>query len=121
VKITLSDKHRLIPRNAVGDPHFTTLDLRANYTPADAWDTPDKHPLGVLDVFTSTEVVELVNRCLYQLEYQQRSHTKRAAQQRALEQPVKEMLKRLYPGTSFAKATPEQLQHCLREIQRSDE
>jgi hypothetical protein len=104
MKITLSDKRGVIPRNAVGDPCFTQLEAVAN--------VPGKGP-GVLDV-----VVELVNRCLYQLEYQQRSHTKRAEQQRLLEAPVKEMLKRLYPGTSFARATPEQLQHCLTELQK---
>ena len=88
-------KGRDVPRNTMGDPAFENLEQ-------------------VMGVFTGPEVVELINRCLYQLEYQARSHQKRNAEQREFERPVKELLKELYPGTSFAKATADQLARCLK-------
>lgn len=97
----LSLKQRTIPRNKVGDPTF-------------------QHGVGVrlYDVFTPEEVCELVNRCIYQLEYQSKAHQKRNEERSALEKPVKEMFYKLFPQTSWAKATDEQLQTCLRELKR---
>lgn len=99
MKVSLKDRN--IPRNKAGDPSFTTLgSLQAT--------------------FSDEEIVELVNRCLYQLEYQARAHEKRRIEQSLLEAPVKEMYRTLYPKQSYAKATDEQLQHCLEELKKKE-
>ena len=105
-------KGRDIPRNTMGDPAFKALGTE-QVGEAGKLAAADSN-LCVLAVFSADEVVELVNRCLYQLEYQARSHQKRNAEQREFERPVKELLKELYPGTSFAKATADQLARCLK-------
>jgi hypothetical protein len=95
----VSLKARNIPRNKVGDPYFV-------------------HGKGtrLYDEFSPDEVCELVNRCLYQLEYQSRAHQKRNAERSALEAPVKEVFRTLYPKQSYAKATDEQLAKCIQEV-----
>jgi len=68
-------KGRDIPRDENGDACFTWLeesDLAGNY---------DSNTV-VLNVFNKDEVVELVNRAIYQLEYQRESHKKRGAKER---------------------------------------
>ena len=112
MKISL--KNRDIPRNKMGDPAFRFLD--AERMTGDELNTEGNTPT-VLDVFTPEECVELVNRCVYQLEYQARSHAKRNASQALLERPIKEAFRELYPGESYAKATPHQIRECLRKIQ----
>ena len=66
-------KEKLIPRNGKGDVAFKLL----SYTTivGDVVD-PTRQP-SVLNVFTPDEIVELVNRALYQIEYQRESHKKR--------------------------------------------
>ena len=86
---------RTIPRNGKGDPAFADL-------PA------------LQKVFSNDEITELVNRSLYQIEYQKNSHRKRATEQARLQQPVKRALKVLYPTTSFAKATEGQLAEAMK-------
>lgn len=98
----LSLKTRTIPRNKVGDPTFVVGTNPRLY-----------------DVFTPDEVCELVNRCIYQLEYQSRAHQKRNEERSLLEKPVREMFYKLFPQTSWAKATDEQLQACLEQLKRS--
>jgi hypothetical protein len=49
--------------------------------------------IAVLTVFTPDEVVELVNRALYQLEYQRESHRKRGQAERDKMKALKEALK----------------------------
>lgn len=112
-KVKLSLRGREIPRNKAGDPSFQFLSLKPEEDPT--------RPLGLLDVFTPEEVVELVNRSLYQLEYQAKAHEKRRIEQSLLEAPVKEMFRELYPKQSYAKATDEQLQHCLGELKKKEE
>lgn len=110
----LSLKDRQIPRNKVGDPAFLyLLDVEFDGSPplADSMS-------ALLAVFSPSEVVELVNRSLYQLEYQARSHEKRRLERESLERPVKEMFYQLYPKQSYAKATDEQLQTCMEEIRK---
>jgi hypothetical protein len=108
LKISLTNRN--IPRNKVGDPNFLSLTPISN-------DETDKQPC-ILQVFSPPEVVELVNRSLYQLEYQARSHAKYREQRNALEKPVREMFFKLYPGETWAKATNEQLARCLQELKR---
>lgn len=97
----LSLKQRTIPRNKVGDPNFV-------------------HGTGerLYNVFTPEEVCELVNRCIYQLEYQSKAHQKRNEERSLLEKPVKELFYKLFPQTSWAKATDEQLSECLKQLKR---
>lgn len=110
-------KGRNIPRNKVGDPQFTSLsvddeDLVSRENFAGKMD-------ALLEVFTPEEIVELVNRSLYQLEYQARSHQKRNAERAALEAPVKLVFKRLFPKQSYAKATDDELNRCIAELKKN--
>ena len=76
---------RVIPRNEKGDPAFTWLF------------EPPQHggePLAILQVFTANEVVELVNRALYQIEYQREAHRKRGQKERDVAKAVKAELKK---------------------------
>lgn len=91
-------KGRAIPRNEGGDPCFKNLDL-------------------MLDVFTPEEVVELVNRALYQLEYQHHAHKVRGQAQRDREKKVKDKVKQLF-HVSWMKATPEQIQRATEEVEK---
>lgn len=75
-------KGRAIPRNAEGDAHFVVCDV-----------SEDDALKYVLDVFTPDEVVELVNRALYQLEYQLAAHRKYGARKRAEEKALRDALK----------------------------
>lgn len=106
VVINLKAKEGLIPRNDDGDPQFLQL-----------WQTTDGQG-GVLNVFTDAEVVALVNRALYQMEYQRNSHRKYQQEQRNLEKPIKELLKELFPGVSWINATPQQITRCMEEYKK---
>jgi hypothetical protein len=105
MKISIKDK--VIPRNKDGDPAFTRLEV-------DNSEVSD--PPTLMNVFTDGEIVELVNRALYQLEYQARSHADRRQKQLELERPVKAVFKMLYPHDSYAKATPIQIKACLEKL-----
>lgn len=100
-------KGRAIPRNEGGDPAFKML-LEQHGGPQ----TP-----GVLDVFTAAEVIELVNRALYQLEYQHHAHKVRGQAQRDREKRVKDKVKQLF-HVSWMKATPEQIQRATEEVEK---
>lgn len=106
MKIQLKD--RQIPRNKDGFAQF--LLLRGG----EALTLDKPQSWGVLDVFDEDEVVELVNRALYQLEYQKIAHSKYQQRQRDFEQPIKQQLKLLFPGTSWANATPDQFEKALK-------
>jgi len=66
-------KGREMPRDAAGSVRFT-VNADSQYDPLN----------NVLRVFSPEEVVELVNRAIYQLEYQRDAHRKRGAAARAL-------------------------------------
>ena len=93
MKITLTN--RRIPRNQSGDPCFTSLD-------------------DVLTVFTPSETTELVNRCLYQLEYQQKAHLKRAKALAEQLKPIREYLRKQF-NTTYDKATNEQIEEAKQK------
>lgn len=102
-------KGRAIPRNEGGDPAFEGLGVMAGkYTTM---------PTDVLSVFTPQEVVELVNRALYQLEYQHHAHKVRGQAQRDREKRVKDKVKQLF-HVSWMKATPEQIQRATEEVEK---
>lgn len=118
-------KGRAIPRNEGGDPAFETLaDVDNVFTTVlTIWQKEDykrasaapKPPL--LEVFTPEEVVELVNRALYQLEYQHHAHKVRGQAQRDREKRVKDKVKQLF-HVSWMKATPEQIQRATEEVEK---
>lgn len=110
VVVPLAEVQDKIPRNESGDPQFTNL-CEEEYKVFHNLPVGDN---SVLAVFTPTQVVAIVNRWLYQAEYQQVVHRKRAEEQRALQKPVKEAFKRLFPQTSFINATEEQITAAVR-------
>lgn len=81
--INLKDKADKIPRNEKGDPAFVVSDVSL-----------DDGLLNVRRVFSDAEIVELVNRALYQIEYQKTSHRKRGQKLRDVEKALKEELKK---------------------------
>lgn len=112
--VPLKEAQGRVPRNSQGDPAFTHLQKRGHRT-----DVALEHQLlGVQDVFTDDQIVAIVNRWLYQAEYQQESHRKRAEEHQRLQKPVKEAAKRLFPSTSFINLTPEQLEEAIQEVVR---
>lgn len=108
-------KGKVMPRNAAGDAHFKWLNGKDNDEQRivcldhgnAVWDSDEwikqhencntgTHPddIGVQDVFTDEEIVELVNRALYQLEYQAAAHRKRGQAERDKMKKLKEELKK---------------------------
>jgi hypothetical protein len=112
-------KGRGIPRNAQGDPKFNHLSS-AQYEIMRHYNVEPDNPPGILDIFTTDEVVELVNRAIYQLEYQHTAHKRRGQEQRDREKKIKEKVKQLY-HVSWMKATPEQIQRATEEVGKETE
>lgn len=80
-------KGREMPRGPAGDVKFLWLDE----------DHRQGQPAATLDVdvvFSKDEVVELVNRAIYHIEYQSGAHAKRAKRLRDAQRLLKEELKR---------------------------
>jgi len=96
----LGERLKNVPRGENGDPKFSQLE-------------------EVRGMFRESEIVELVNRALYQLEYQQNSHAKYQQKRRELERPVREAFKKLYPGESWMKATDEQIRASVEEVKKA--
>lgn len=105
-------KGREIPRNEAGDPAFTKLGLEGFVH--DTWIITKG---SLLAVFTQEEIVELVNRAIYQLEYQHASHKRRGQEQRDREKRLREKVKELF-HTSWLKATPEQIRKAQEEVDK---
>lgn len=93
--ITLVNKE--IPRNDNGDPNFTSLS-------------------ELQKIFADDEIVTLVNRQIYSLEYQRIVHRERTRDERQRLKPLKDEFKRLFPGTSFLNATPAQLDKAAKSV-----
>jgi len=111
VVIDLKKVEGEIPRSEDGDPAFTELGQTAGL-----YSFPEDGTKAVLQVFTPEQVVALVNRALYQMEYSRKIHRERSQAQRDAEKPVKEAFKRLFPTTSWANATEEQLKAAVAEV-----
>lgn len=94
--LTIQLKGRNLPRNTQGDPDFTLLS-------------------DVLGVFTEAEVVTLVNRALYQLEYQHNAHKTRAQRLRDRERPLKLLVRRMF-NVPWSKATDTQIQQAAQRL-----
>ena len=116
VVIDLKKVEERIPRNAAGDPAFDALAGRVEELD---WPDSPNDKKTVLEVFTPDQIVALVNRALYQMEYSRTSHRERSQKLRDQERPVKEAFKRLYPTTSWAQATEEQLKAAVQEVYKS--
>jgi hypothetical protein len=82
---------RVMPRGAGGDVKF--LQLGEFLKPEERNPKGDLAPATILDVFTPAEVTELVNRAIYQLEYQAASHRKRGQRERDRMKALKQALK----------------------------
>lgn len=95
-------KGRTIPRKPNGDPGFRTLEG------------------DVLNVFTPNEVVELVNRALYQMEYQRSAHKERGQRVRDAERALRDKVKQMY-RVSWLKATPEQIAEARKALEKGEE
>lgn len=107
VTINLKELEGSIPRNAQGDPAFTEL------TPSGDSENP-----SVVEVFQPDQVVALVNRALYQMEYSRTAHRNRAQRERDLMKPIKELLKQKFPGVSWINATEWQINECMEEYKK---
>jgi len=68
---------RVMPRGPGGDVKFTSMDTTHALPGFEHTGTS-----SLLEVFTKDEIVELVNRAIYQLEYQAASHRKRGQAER---------------------------------------
>lgn len=104
VVVDLKKVEDRIPRNAAGDPAFEYLGALE--------DVPNG-PTTILEVFTPIQICALVNRALYQMEYSRKVHRERSQEIRDREKPVKEMFKQMFPGTSWANATEEQIRAAV--------
>ena len=109
---------RKIPHDADGDPAFAQLGIHQDEVPA----APEG---SILSQFTPEEVVFMVNRYLYQCEYQRQVHRKRSAEERENLQPIKDMVFEMF-GIRWTKASEEQIKAAadtvakLRRIRRGE-
>ena len=110
MKLDLRVKANALPRNKAGDVQFTTLDDTSDPT------HPGAPQPGVLAVFTPAEVVELVNRALYQLEYQARAHAKRQRRQTEELAPVKRAARRVYPNLTWSNLGQAELKVVMERL-----
>jgi hypothetical protein len=95
MKLDLARILNQIPRDNDGTPRF------ANYT-------------QLRQTCNEDEILELVNRSVYNLDYQRIAHKKYHEQKNALERPIRDAFKTLFPNKSFAKATNEEIVSTLR-------
>lgn len=81
-------KGREMPRDEKGDVEFLSL------TPGRLTQPANDERVSVLEAFTEPEVVELVNRAIYHIEYQSGAHRKRSQRQRDAHKALLEEMKR---------------------------
>lgn len=113
VIIDLKSVEGEIPRNPQGDPAFSNL----GRVPKEESTGPVlNEPPTVRHVFTDDQIVALVNRALYQMEYSRTAHRERSQKLRDQEKPVKEAFKRLFPTTSWSNATEEMIKAAVAEV-----
>jgi hypothetical protein len=87
--VPLRHREDQIPRNKVGDPAFTRLE-------------------DILTLFDPDEVTAMVNRYLYNMEYQKSWQRKRLRAEAERLRPIKDELKRRF-NVTYLNATEEQL------------
>jgi hypothetical protein len=120
-------KNKKIPRNKAGDPSFkalgslTQISALLSDNPITQQGMAELHPVPtLLSTFHPDEIVELVNRCLYQLEYQTRAHKLRSQRERDALAPVKTAFKQMFPGVSFINATEGQIEAAMRAVKEEN-
>ncbi len=96
-----------IPRNKEGDPAFYQVNGTA------------ENP-GVNDVFAPDEIVYLVNKAIYQLEYSRTYHNDRAKAEADRLKPLKDKVKELF-GVSWMKATEQQVNRAMDALRKEAE
>src|SRR5437660_6459552 len=89
--------HNQIPRNENNDPCFRWL-MNENWDHPEDTDWPDPGPAvgSILSVFTPAEVVAMVNRFLYQMEYQRTVHRQRERSKSEELAPIKQKVRELF-------------------------
>lgn len=113
---------RKIPRNAKGDPAFTWL-MNDYWDPRylEEWDAyhDDEATKAacILSQFTPAEVCAMVNRYIYQTEYQRTVHRQRARDEAAALAPLKDKLMEMF-GVSHLKATDAQIAEAVAVLKK---
>lgn len=104
---------RKIPRSAQGDPNFAALGPSKHLE-----DHPDQPFL--LDVFTPDEVVVMVNRFLYQAEYQRGWH-RQWERRKALDlEPLKQKVVKMFGLMKWTQATDDQLRQAKAQLLKEE-
>lgn len=109
-----------IPRSKEGDPAFTWLGFEGTTIGVELEknETLVCQPIGVLSVFTPEQVVYLVNKQLYALEYQREHHRKRSQEERDVLGPIRRKAKEMFGLSSYLMATEEQLEAAVLALKK---
>lgn len=110
----LREKEAKIPKDKDGNPKFGSLGCE---TMEGEWEPPSG---SVLEVFSQQQVVYLVNKALYFLNYQREHHVKRAAAERERLAPIKKKVHELF-HISYINATEAQLAQAVEAVRRDEE
>src|SRR5262245_35896028 len=102
---------KIIPHNAKGDPAFGALGCEDFMAAGgdEAWRVVKPSPGSILEQFTCEEITAMVNRYLYQQEYQRTAHRRRQRMQAEAEEPLKKQIERMF-NIRWTQATPEQIE-----------
>lgn len=73
VKISMRDRWERVPYDESGDPAFAWLNCNDEGFP----DTSLPPTVSIEDIFSTQEIVHLVNRALYAMKYQKETHANR--------------------------------------------
>jgi ADP-glucose pyrophosphorylase len=103
-------KSNSFPRNGQNDVCFTQL----GYS-----DCPDESqvPDSILSVFSPEEVVAMVNRYLYQMEYQRTIHREREREKQEILTLLKAKVKSMF-GVVWTKATDDQIEEAAEAVRK---
>jgi hypothetical protein len=103
-------REKVIPINSKGDPAFSELGCEVFYDEGGG-------QLGnsILSQFTPAEVVQMVNRYLYQSGYQRTVHRQRARAEAERWLPLKQKLRELF-NVSHTNATEEQIEQAMKAL-----
>lgn len=117
--------HERIPRTASQDPNFQELGIEEAFSrEADGnWVETERDKMkegSILSVFTPQEVVAMVNRYLYQIEYQRDWHRRWERERSESLGPVKKKVREMFK-VSFGKATEGQIQKAINQLRKEKE
>lgn len=109
-----------IPRSAKKDPCFTRLNVGDRCTECSSVDDCS-HGVSVLELFEPQEVVLMVNRFLYQMEYQRDFHRRMERRRSEELAPLKKKVKEMFKLRSWSQATDAQLKAAKAELEKEKE